>query len=1373
MRIRELFRLQKIAGSKRFQVVSITVLLLVVSAGTYVTFYISGQTDYFNRSNFRQLNSLSSQISARVDDLKNGFRSSVQYTLKGGNRGNFEESLKSVEGTKFTSVEHTGNVKDLKDEEIERIPCSIDLLLENGTPSLQLRCFAGEQQFGGRAKLSELIAPFLNNGRHLRWEHEEGFDDLLIAKAPKKDDAADTAESGEVIFEQGTAELAIKSLNNLPLADTPDKKLDFASLSQTSNSVDVKLGGGSYKLYVEPLEMNTGSAGSHWIICGLVDSSHFRHQTWAVSYTVIIIVGFFASLVPISWPFLKILFIGPKDRLRIADGYFASFSLVIGTAVITLFISWLYAYSTHERELNNQLSDLSAAISRNYSDELGKTLNQIQRVNSIRKSSPQEQSTSSADGAKQDLPRVTEAKMAESNGAAGKPAPPADDQAVQMLQTKLCPLTIDASTGKPSAKALEAQTTCLTGPDAYPYFDIVFWTDSAGKQVTKWLLTSNRTNPHRVNERSYFTAITNGRALKLEGQDFWIAPQTSSVTGAKTVVISQPIDKEKPADGIVAMAGSLPAVMGAITPPGFGYRIIDNKGDVQLQSSETQQWKENFFEESNDDPQLRSIVQAHLKNFLDLNYQGRTHSILVTPLDHSPGWSLVVFRDKQRLRTLYLEILSVAGGLFLLYAFILLIVFIVFYLIRSKAGHRDQWLWPTPDLLNTYYRSILLSSIFCAASIAAILMASRGATVVIVSVIAFIGIAGYLLRMKRGWTFKALNIVAQNMRIDRSLDYRRAYVANVVMLVILIGVIPTIAFFRVALHAKTLLFIRDTEMKLAQQLKERQRQIFTRYSPLRPADDPGPLSNREAADALIQKRTKFQDDVYTKPFYGTTFEYEKLKQKLDVTNSQRDFLGPVLSFVVDHVPFYNQTSADLWGLAHNASDDNSWQWGEDAQNLNLHTPKRAEQGATVMRLTPDLNQVYASPNIFSLPTLLVIIGFAAMIMLLVLLARFMVTKLFLLDHEERSVAPVTTEKLIELKQNLFVVLGMSMNGTLATTRNGTAQWISLKAVATAAKLRKLEPLIINPIGPPTIVFENFEEGMNDPHLGSDALALIEKVLAQDRNVVIISGAEPFAYRWAQPKTNGEGAGIEERWAELAGRFTKAYFSESCCNDDFAEIILDRTKAIVSDPTLTKSQKKNALRSVEIVRAECSPRLVLRRIGKEILKPEQFLRMRAADVYRQIGSQAKMYYRRVWEALHDDEKLTLLHLAEDRLLSPSDPQIDQLFSKGLIVRTPEVRLLNDTFKEFVLGNCFTGDLAFAETEAKTMSPWEKLKLPLFIGMVTVVLFLALTQKQFFGSSLSIVGALISGLPTAFKLINFLQGQSSGQKVLNSAANQLAP
>ena len=1382
-RIKDFFRLQRIARSKRFLVTSVTLLFIIVSAGAYFTFYISNQTDYFNNRNFRQLNSLSDQVSTRVVDLKSAFRTSVVWSLKKGGQPDFKKSLETIQGVNFVGVKPDGQVTPIAKEDAEKIKdkdCTIDLRSRQGAALLEIKCVTEtNQEFRGSAKFAEVIGPFLDpdlTAGHKKSEHEEGFDDIVIAAVEDRNESA--VRAGDVIFDQGTPELALTSLNNLQLSGDHTRKLDFTTFSQTTNSEEVRLGGGDYKIYAEPLEMTTGEKSSHWIICGLVESDHFRHQTWAISYTVLIVLGFLMSLVPLSWPFLKILFIGPKDRLRLADVYFVSFSLVIGVAVMTLFIFWVYTYSRKQNELNSQLASLSDSIVQRFDEELGLALSEIDTLNQRREKEEKNLGPKEERDPITTANATTEAKVDTENAVDGKDRPANAGQKTKALE-HICarpdrkePEGHNEAEHKVFEQELsQAQIKCLND-EKYPFFNVVFWTDDKGNQKTKWLVDSNTTNPHKVNSRPYFTEIVNGRALDFKGQEFWIAPQSSSVTGSKTVVISRAI-RPGQSDGIIAMGTSLPAVMDAITPPGFGYRIIDSKGMVQLQSSETQQWKENFFDEGNNDRVLRSTVAAHIENDLDISYKGRAHSIRVTPLKHSPGWSLIVIRDKQPLRTIYLEILTVAGSLFLTYAIALLIVFVIFYLVRTKKKNRNQWIWPSPDSLGTYYRSILLSLLFCALSLVIILNTSSGWTVLFVSLIAFVGIAGFLLRLKLGWVFKTVNRVAQNIRLDRSFDYSRAYIANLVVLVILVGMIPALAFFKVAHSAETLLFVKDSQLKLAQSLMARQKRITDQYSSRKLKDNPGPFSNEEVAKAFIDRRIKLADDVYAGSFYETSLDQQTASQELGSPSVESDSLDPLLRVFVSLVPFYNQTSAELWGRTKNASADNSWVWESADSNLvRLRVPREAEIGDRLTYLSTNVGKLSSAWSAWPLATAVLIVAFVLLLALLSYLTRFIVRKVFLLDFEEQALV-VTPVELSKAEQNLFVVTS-SAGALQSVLRNGKVDWVNLEDESVDARFKEIGATISPNRPQRRVVFEKFEHGVNNSQLGSGALNLIEQLLGVNGTVVIVSGKEPSAYRWSEAEPNGPGSNspaMEDRWAEVAGQLMKVYFTESCCADDFENVLLAKESEIAMDSSLTRSQKRRIQSSIDIVRDECGPRLVLRRIGKEILRRPTFHQMRPAEVARQIGNQSRLYYRRLWENLSDDEKLTLFHLAEDRLLSPNDPDIDQLILKRFIVRSPDVRLLNDTFKDFVLGHCFTGRLASAESEAKQMSPWEKLKLPLLIGLTAVTLFLVITQKEFLGSSLSLITGLTSGIPAVFKLLSFLQSQGAGQKVLNSAANQL--
>jgi hypothetical protein len=1401
-RFREIFRFQFLTGSKRFQVVAFVALLLCASTAVYFSLYISSQTEYFNNRNFRQLSSLSNQVSARVDDLKNGFSNSVKNTLKG--EATFADSLKSIVGISFEDVNRTAGKKPaptknapqtLTQSKSDSVSCTIALLQDHGETGLQITCDAAGEQFSAKTRLADLIVPFVDSDLavgHKRSEHEEGFDDVLIAAAG---DSSASLPAGSVIFDQGTSELTATSLNSLKTAHS-EQKLDFATFSQTTNFADIELGGDDYKLYVQPLRLNTGTAGSDWIICGLVQAGHFRHQTWAIPYPSLIVLAFLVALVPLSWPFLKILFIGPKDRLRLADVYFVCFSLLMAAALVTLFSLWVFAYSRNETQLDEQLATLSGSIDWNMHAEIRRVLGEIEQLDQLKDagfpSAPSPRAAGNAADTAGGLPATNGAGpvrppqlAAPDKGERDKPvtgkSTPERNEAVQetRILERLCP-----------ARDPEGAENCVRHL-IYPYFNVIIWIDGHGDQTTKWLTNPIKTNPHRVADRSYFSEIVNGHALKIDGQEFWITPQASSITGAKTVVISRPLvdpgqptapaeatqdnslTKKAPANVVVAMATNLSSVMDALMPPGFGYRIINPRGEVQLQSAETQQWKENFFEECNNDLSLRSAVAARSQQRLNINYKGREHSLLVTPLGETPEWSLVVFRDKKPLRTLHLEILTLAGSLFLVYAVILLGVFIVFYLFRTSTNRRNEWIWPWPESLPTYYRSIVMTLLFCAVAITFIAATARKVTVLAVSITAFVGIAGFLLRLKLGWVSKAVNRVAQEMRIERSFDYARAYIANLVLLVALVGVLPAVAFFKVAYDEEMRLFVKHTQYTLAQTLAQRYKRITDQYTTRRSPGNPGPIaSNTALATALRDQRVQNFNDVYGKSFFDTTFSQRVAKVDSRPPSEQHEQRDWLQRFFVGRLPFFNHTSVELSGLMQNRSDDNSWWWREGAGNLHLQVPQDVKAGQLQVDVNTPLNELVARPSFRDMSSGLLLLAFGLLFAVLFLLCRFIVTKVFLLDFQERSLPRLPATGFNHLEQNLFVVKSLVANPLPTFAANGELHFIDLKHTR-AATLQHIPASI--PAGIRTIVLDNFDYGMTLPELGRSSLDLIERAWNNDRRIVIVSGGEPSDLHWSEGRRNGDraiGLMMDYRWAEIAGRFVKVYSGESCCADDFDQTLQD----LESSPEFlrqSRSQKKKFEQSLAVLREECSPRLALRRMGKEIVKPGSFADLGPAGVRRQISDQARLYYQRIWQSCSEGERLTLLHLAEDRLLSPKDPHIEPLFMKGLIFRSPDLRMLNETFKQFVLQDGFTGALASIEDQAKKMSPWENLKWPLVFAAGGVVLFLMFTQREFFGSSgssLSLITGFTTAIPAVFKLLGFLQSQSTGSKMLNSAANR---
>src|SRR6185369_3101615 len=116
---------------------------------------------------------------------------------------------------------------------------------------------------------------------------------------------------------------------------------------------------------------------THWVVCGLVQGSHFRREAWAFPYTWLVIFVFLTVVIALSWPFLKLHFIGDKDRLKLADFYWLGFSLLVGSAILTLFMLFGVGYIRSEDLLDSQLKQFSAQIDDNFHNEIQTILAEV------------------------------------------------------------------------------------------------------------------------------------------------------------------------------------------------------------------------------------------------------------------------------------------------------------------------------------------------------------------------------------------------------------------------------------------------------------------------------------------------------------------------------------------------------------------------------------------------------------------------------------------------------------------------------------------------------------------------------------------------------------------------------------------------------------------------------------------------------------------------------------------------------------------------------------------------------------------------------------------------------------------------------------
>lgn len=246
--------------SARLRVFIFSALFLIIPLFGYFSLHVTSRTKYFNERNFRQLRNFSRQISDRIENLGAVFNNAVDRFVKPesgegiSGQSDFQKYLDilKTDGTNLTST-HVDPIPVLKPDTNLQLRSSLDVSSENSTPWLYLDCLGttestvsqGEKNknpapatihFIAKTNFDQLIKPLISKTGEedaSKAEREEDFDHVVIARA----------DNGKVIFEQTSGDLTLTSLDNIPLADSPDKFIDLKARSKTTDAVDITVAG--------------------------------------------------------------------------------------------------------------------------------------------------------------------------------------------------------------------------------------------------------------------------------------------------------------------------------------------------------------------------------------------------------------------------------------------------------------------------------------------------------------------------------------------------------------------------------------------------------------------------------------------------------------------------------------------------------------------------------------------------------------------------------------------------------------------------------------------------------------------------------------------------------------------------------------------------------------------------------------------------------------------------------------------------------------------------------------------------------------------------------------------------------------------------
>ena len=1125
-----------------------------------------------------------------------------------------------------------------------------------------------------------------------------------------------------------------------------------------------------------------GATRGGLVVCGLVQTGTLTGRRFAVSFTTMLILAGVLLIIVVSWPFMKLALIGNRQRVRLLDVLLLGISSLLVLSIGTLYLLDFYAYDRLKTHIDEGLQTFSEAIQSNMRKEIAAAYSQLRTL----------QSAVIARSFQQGREGRTETRFL-SDVLQSHPDP--DFSFYPFFEAFSL---IDSNGSQVSKWSIRerSQSAPLISVKDREYFLRV-------KENRTWSL------PPVCGRR-----LANGRCgMWLPGIDRFALESIRSITRMNTqAVLAIPTDREDVP--VAALSFPMISVIKPVVAPGFGFAVIEDgdNGRVVFHDDDRRNLIEQFFLETDMDKRLRSVVAARRAELMDLRYWGQDYRAYVAPLRGLP-WSLVTYYEKDAVRSVNVD--SIVTTLLFLIPYMVGCMGICF-LILIWPQRRATWLWPHPRGLNAYLELAVLYIVVLGVFGAAIYAAGRefGGRVVpdwLLILIAFAiptlaWLATYLrLRAVRRASPIAGDEITNPTRNPEEKAWPEptqllslSYMGAAALLLIISAALPTAAFFKLAHSIQIVPFIKYNQVRLVAALAERQQRAekelvsFSSRSKSvnlsSPGETPSTVSSRRTGIGGAQlefdggkgsKRPIEPVDIYSQPFGTTVARKSEARSGGPRAGGGSRSSPPTESlpgFLEPYLPYYSDFSVERRELLHDESADGSRSWKRAPGNRIVLTSESGDGALEVSSVVPTFGGL---PVFFKGRSLGLILICGVVLLLALAIARFVVRRVFLLDVPFWSSG---SGGFAAPGQSVFVVCRRE---DLRNAYLAGRQFEKLDLAALLSPEAKPEDWdaalsgVEKTLSGEPVLLDRFEKGSGDGQMSARKLWLVEQLVAQRRRVVILSTFSPVPLQHGSPPAGpaskaDEGPSAEQRWASL---LTSSFMvidldprfetdADASSRPPGRMTVLEQSLGTGWQAWLRDFSARfrvGQYRNVRLVlERECAgnPYLasihddldrMIRRRGEEGLDREEIL--------AEIEERASNYYEALWACCSQVEKLALEHLAEDGFANYRDSKIvRRLIARGLVRRDPHLRLMNETFRRFVVSTVRREEIAELE-QATQASAWDHFKRPFATILALVLVLFAATQKERFDATMAIILGATGVLPSLLKLGGLLIGEKS--------------
>lgn len=1350
----------------------------------YYSFYVSSQQTYYNERAFRLLSVMGDSVTGRVERVRDVLAASAVHGDQAGADEYVRKVMSGLVGESdftYDKLINPGNPDAARDGALSLFfpvrPNSLRLPLEYRKSNSGL-AGVGDAPCPEKSPVvpsTILACATLNFEPLLRptlLELDENFfDDVLIADS-----------EGEVLYQQFPAEVRIKNLSSVIfpqgsksevaaskkdpslLGDVANKLFPgpvpaspLSALSRASHVQTIDLAGSSYKMYVQPLPLLLRGQGQQrsLIVCGLRSLKKTQSEALALPYTyliwgILLTLAFFA----LSWPLLKLIYMSPKERLQSRHILYLIFSVLFGTVLLTLIaLNTSYHLSSIETSTAD-LVKLSGKIQENVATELRDGL-----------------ATLDAMAADPGLLKY---------GGSG-----------QWNQADFF------SKQREDFEDLYRQSTAARGAHPYPFFRYFFLADAQGDQRLKYSVNSYITpktnisredyfrdvmdeivheDPNKTHQESIFDEALASLPPTADGCEhpYRVQPLFSPNTGEFLVAIATPSCATgdpglKPFNVTVkVLVVKMESLVNPVLPAGYGYAIVDSQGNVQFHSISTRNLLENFSKESRANAAVAALQMQRRSDAVQAMYLGTQKLLWVTPIDAlgSPPLTLIVFRDSAYFTTLNVAVFMVFGLLISFYAGF----FVIAVVLRLLWQHRYplEIIWPDHSRMRQYLRVLVMHCFLAWAFFAGYVSFEPERVFISVFLVIAVSVVYCILQDRSHLFTRLANLLAFGVmaslvrwdvqilipvgfavamslptlailerRLAHRLQLKYVYTLLTVSTFVVFAVVPSCGFFKVSYDYVQRLFLQRQQLDLTAQLRVRRHRVHEFYM-------------RRQAPWLVGKRWDSDLDRYDRALLN----FGQPAANADCLQASR--LEMALAQLTARLPS-NDLGAQLRELAAGLPPaGESWSLlpsGDGQSTLLSLAPGPCGTGApTSLQRADQIVSPYPRWQALGWRGC----GFLLVAILAIALwIHFVTCRIFLSNLH--PAAPLENWDPRNDDAKRLLILGHPKSGkSLSAGDVPDNQIVDLAEMAMTGHWEIPRPM--NRV----IILDHFEFCISDASISEKKLALLEGLTYVDhQHVIILSSIDPLYYLTrssldlvtTEKDDLARATQILDRWAVVLTPFAKREIED--VNRDGLLKVLQRT-------CTRKTGDATLLRFADWVKSECDHTAQLRRFGKMIVhayRDRSYSDLSFDGLLEELCDRADAYYHALWATCTPDERLVLFQLTEDGWANPkNDRAIQQLERRGLVIRAPGLRIMNESFRRFIHISRREEEVATWKQEGE-QSVWRSLKLVLFLVGGLMLAWLLYAQQQILNAAVGYVSAIGAATGIVIKLLGDLRGKAS--------------